>query len=555
MTIRLLATYDGFPPQSIITLDAGLEATLIAAGNASATLTGGTVAYRYRAAVDIQPATKLRGSVELIANRSTLVPLTEGSVLTITPTAGTTGAHQRYFVADIDDGGEADVSRSIGATVLTVGPFKGDFVIDVKCTTGSLVAEVSDASAALVNAAILAGKLTAAQKNRAIHAPIGGQMTSVAGQASFTWSFTVQSDVPFDAVRPIFFHSDPTPLPGVKVSAAANANWLNDKSGTALTYTQATWAGAATGTLTAGATQRPSVNAPDFIPCSSVTRTDGGTGYIAQIRAYFPTATTLPISLNQVADMTQLAVLSSGMFMSERTTGDFTSTAAGFGGTYPGRTDTPFWGVELLCRGKVVSFIEFGDSITRGQTVTDILNRNFGERACLAQSLAVNGIAFSNGNCGWSSQTTNQFLARAQDVLAVVKPTCAVYAPFSPNDYGATITQALIETERYKLGVFLDLCAANNVVPVIWTGTPAAGNKAWNAASDNLRKAFNADMRTAYAGKVLVFDADAALSDNASPANLVGTYTADQIHWNSAGHAAAGVRFVQDVIAKLQAEL
>jgi len=141
MTIRLLSTYDGFTPQSIITLDSALEASLIAGGNATATLTGGTVAYRERQPVMIQPAVPKRGTVSLIANRKAIVPLTEGSALTITPTAGTTGAYQRYDAS----GAAVGALTTIGATQLTIGAFEGDFTVEIKCTTGSLVAKTSDA--------------------------------------------------------------------------------------------------------------------------------------------------------------------------------------------------------------------------------------------------------------------------------------------------------------------------------------------------------------------------------------------------------------------------
>jgi len=141
MTIRLLSTYDGFAPQSIITLDSALEASLIAGGNATATLTGGTVAYRERQPVMIQPAVPKRGTVSLIANRKAIVPLTEGSALTITPTAGTTGTYQRYDAS----GAAVGALTTIGAAPLTIGAFEGDFTVEIKCTTGSLVAKTADA--------------------------------------------------------------------------------------------------------------------------------------------------------------------------------------------------------------------------------------------------------------------------------------------------------------------------------------------------------------------------------------------------------------------------
>jgi len=142
MTIRLLSTYDGFAPQSIITLDSELETALIAGGNATATLTGGTVAYRERQPVMIQPAVQKRGTVNLIANRKATVPLTEGSTLTITPATGTTGTYQRYDAS----GAAVGALMAIGTTPLVVGPFEGDFTVEIKCTTGALVAKVGDAA-------------------------------------------------------------------------------------------------------------------------------------------------------------------------------------------------------------------------------------------------------------------------------------------------------------------------------------------------------------------------------------------------------------------------
>lgn len=156
MTIRLLSTYDGFSPNDIITIDPALEASFIAAGNATANLAGGVVAYRERQPVMIQPATKKRGGVSLIANRKAIVPLTEGSVLTITPAAGTTGTYQRY------DGSGAAVgsSAAIATSVLMAGPFEGDFTVEIKCTTGSLTAKAADAAGTAVQAPMLANGLS-----------------------------------------------------------------------------------------------------------------------------------------------------------------------------------------------------------------------------------------------------------------------------------------------------------------------------------------------------------------------------------------------------------
>lgn len=142
MTIRLLSTYDGFAPQSILTLDPAIESALIADGNASATLTGGTVAYRERPPVLIQPAVQKHGSVALIANRKAIVPMSEGTLLTITPTAGTTGTYQRYDSA----GAAVGALTALTAATLTVGSFEGDSTVEIKCTTGTMAVKVRDAA-------------------------------------------------------------------------------------------------------------------------------------------------------------------------------------------------------------------------------------------------------------------------------------------------------------------------------------------------------------------------------------------------------------------------
>lgn len=155
MTIRLLSTYDGFPPNSVITIDPALEAAFIAAGNATANLTGGVVGYRQVSPLMVQPSVQRHGSVDLTANRKATVPMSEGTLLTITPTAGTTGTYQRY-----DSAGAAVGSLTvIGTAVLTVGAFEGDFTVEIKCATGTMALKVRDAAtgAAQVSSA---GKIT-----------------------------------------------------------------------------------------------------------------------------------------------------------------------------------------------------------------------------------------------------------------------------------------------------------------------------------------------------------------------------------------------------------
>jgi hypothetical protein len=123
----------------------------------------------------------------------------------------------------------------------------------IKTPTGRLGFSVGDS---IVQPDISAA-LTRANLTRAVRAPIAGEFVSAANQGTFTWGLVCQIDTPFDAVRPILFHVDTAAIVGVTACAAAGPDFVNDKHGNALTWTNATFGGAASGTLPAGAAPRP----------------------------------------------------------------------------------------------------------------------------------------------------------------------------------------------------------------------------------------------------------------------------------------------------------
>lgn len=438
----------------------------------------------------------------------------------------------------VNENGEIVFSSGDGTTNVT-GNVPNDFI---------QIDEVTSKVKAIFDNQMLSAKLANSQLSRALLAPMGGEQAVIANFATYTYMTIAQVDVPYDAVRPVLFNAASNDIPGVSFCVASGPNPSGDKSGNTLTWTRGAFNGAPTATQLAGTAQRPTVLGGDMTPCPSVPRTDGGSGYAVYVRVCIPTGGTLAGSLSSNVDYIQLNSLTKNMMYSNRAPGDFvtTSTAAyPAGGT---RGDTTIWGIELLCRGQVVSVIDFGDSITRGQGAVAVKSRNFCQVAADKATMTMQGTAVTNANCGWSSQTSAMYLQRAQDVLAVVKPTLAVYAGFSPNDDPNTgaITPAMIDAERYRLQTFIELCRKNSIVPVTWTGLPAS--KGWNATSDDRRKAYNVEMKTLYSKTALVADFAKVLSDGKSPAAIIPGYS-DGTHPYDNGNELLGTQFITDVLS------
>lgn len=136
MTIRLLSQYDNCPPNSIITLDGGTEAGMVAAKQASTDLTGGTPFVPQAGALHVY-----NGPFTVRARRARKVALAEGLAITVTGAAGATGT-----VARLDASDAVLQTWTVGAGVLPpIGPFSGTQKILLTCTVGSIDATVGDA--------------------------------------------------------------------------------------------------------------------------------------------------------------------------------------------------------------------------------------------------------------------------------------------------------------------------------------------------------------------------------------------------------------------------
>lgn len=137
--VRLLSTYQGFAPQSIISLPDATATALIGQGGATTTLTGGTRAYRLVANRDTA-AQKLPIGVHTVTqNQQMNVLIPEGQIVTMTGDASA--------AATVTRNGSAD-TWTIGASgVRTIGPYLNQQILVVSCTAGTVQAENHSAGA------------------------------------------------------------------------------------------------------------------------------------------------------------------------------------------------------------------------------------------------------------------------------------------------------------------------------------------------------------------------------------------------------------------------
>jgi len=471
-----------------------------------------------------------------------------GQVLTVTAPAGSSA----YVVEP-----ETLVpALSIASQSQKVGPYEATKNITLTCTTGAISYEVSEAPSTVVTSTdggtligIANGRKTIKgwPLNRMFRAALDCNQSTPAAQPSMTWQHMVQCDAPFDAVRPIVMHSTSAQA-GVTFACASGADW-SDKTGNALTWVAGTWAGgSSSGTLAVGTAARPSVNVPDMCYVQSLARTDGGSGAIAYVRLYLPTAGSAAQCLHQSGDYSQISGLTKGAMYVNRWAGDGVSVIANYS-PGAGRLDSPIWGFEFLCRGQVVGVVAVGDSITAG-TGSTILRRNWAERAAITNSATGSIVAFGSANGGFPGQTSSQYVLRALDLITALTPPVMVYSPWTPNDFpgaGGPVTATVINLMRANLAKFVAACRAVGTLPVIWTGLPCP-SKGINAASDQLRKDFNAEIRATYGTQVIVWDADAVMSNGASPAGFLPGMSADDLHPTDAGYDALAAKFWLDAL-------
>ena len=284
---------------------------------------------------------------------------------------------------------------------------------------------------------------------------------------------------------------------------------------------------------------------PGFIP---VARSDGGTRPLVSVRVY-----ALGANVNYMGNGTQYfsnwATRTAGLvrLRSNSTTGSSQiTTTTGWSTSNWG----PALGFVYGAENPTYQVASFGDSIYEGQGT--YIGGSFCLQATEAQNLAGGRTLFSYNNCSWSGQSTSQFLQNIIDTTtAGIVPDIAILPCGSPNDVGNTsITSTMINLMRSNLISMLDVCAINNITPIVCTWMPTNSSVNNYGSSDSLRVAYNAEiLSTMAANGIITADVNLPMSGVTTGGQVQMTvgYTTDNIHPNDAGNLAC-VPYVQTAL-------
>lgn len=329
------------------------------------------------------------------------------------------------------------------------------------------------------------------------------------GGTAKTHHCVVSTALPFDGVQIVLAacNSGTTvPITSAAVCPVPDAADLNMSAGT---WTAATFSGSAGGSIpTRSGSERRTYLVSDYIPVSSVARSDGGAYPLIAIRAYMGTTGTYTL-LGAAAgadDFTNWATKPDGRIHVMRyADGDCVTTPASFANT-TNRNTSPIVGVIYYARGRVVNVVGFGDSITEGRNT--YLNEGWGLPACKLATAAVastSKVAYEWSNLAWAgSQWENGaaspggFRLAISDAITASLPIDVACIPaWSANDFAneAALTDAAMRTDCQQpvmrsVGAMRDA----TIAPVLWTGLPVATTVRDYNAADARRRTWNATM-------------------------------------------------------------
>lgn len=505
----------------------------------------------------------------------------EGSVLSIE--ASVTGAG-KYEQVDIKTGQTIGAVVSIGNKAkLTTAAKKGTVYYLITTTAGSIDAMVEDA---VLGGLQVVGQVGGSQSVRTpddvlrfagvslrrdvavCQQFVGNLGASTYTAQSRTWLSKMSAPCEFDAIQLVIGHAGPT-TPTIKAIVAVTETAANDTpanrfnpivGGVAYMTVDSTneqygfktprWGGAGTKTYAGTGTRYNMEYAiSDILPLSSVPRADiPGANPLLIVRV-FNDGTSQPLVCYVDAGLANLRTAGGAngnqIFQCAYDSGlDEVATP----GSNPGSlsTATIVVGAIFYSRRSGASYVTIGDSITENDGLVADKLSSWGLRAADAVSTQSAPVAYVNAGC--SGQNSTAYLASGLSALAALKPNVAQYSAWSPNDFSGVPTVAVlrnrIEKMASNLQVFLDYCAKNRIISIVSTGIPNPASLT-TPALDNMRKAYNDSIRTrAASGQFILCDMDAAVSDNASPANILPAYNwlgdGGGIHPNEAGIAVMG---------------
>jgi hypothetical protein len=441
MTIKLLAAYDIYPQNAIVTLAAGTEAGLIAARLASATLTGG-VTY-------VAPA------VPPVINNARVS--TSGGVSTIIDDAGNV----------VNVGGTTAV-----ATATALGLVKGAGI----AADGTLK------------------PIAAAVNTRGFFRAFGVSSQVVEQQGSYRNIMKIRAAAKFSRVRMWVMGRTVTQVTGIRFAVAptdepSNAtiaqSYYPRSGGVSQNVFQdtANANGWRVGTFSGGATSGsiyesqglqgaynpygsyqaiPDIVVSDWVDCASLTALDdtgGAIGPLMLARVYFASGQLAASAYTNGG--TGAIVMCTGNFP---TSNDMVADLTNVPAASPGVTSAqfPYIAFEFDYDVKVRSFAFVGDSVTEGYNwPTNSVN-----------AVTTPSKPYTFANLGMSTHRQSEFSANFDQYLKRgAKFTDVLFPSHSTNDSQALLINSNTGFNRLRnqLLQFLDMCDAHGIRVWLWT--------------------------------------------------------------------------------------
>lgn len=392
-----------------------------------------------------------------------------------------------------------------------------------------------------------------ARRYEALYKPMGNSAAGLSfGQSAglstskFTATVKVELEADIDAVRLLFQNrsinaiSNITALVGttetadVSTSAKIGSPTILGTSYQALQGTTdvngwrpVTWGGATSGNVPA-ATTAIQIAISDWIPKSTISRSDGGT------RPLFLWRTFVDGTVTPVAFMSSYSVSIQQPTAPMRNRVIQNSTNVGSDGiTTPSVSMTG--GILSLesfpiCRFRVPVFSVWGvgDSITQNDGIVADKISSWGMRACMDLSTPSKPVVYANMGC--SSQTSATYISICRTFLAagVPAPSCLVVSPASVNDNGYDANFA--EKQSSQIIELLKLCSDYKIPYIVmWPWLP---NDGYDVARDNTRKAMNVKIKAAAQAAGIIWIEFPSIGNGSSPEKYTTAYRFDNIHPN-----------------------
>lgn len=367
---------------------------------------------------------------------------------------------------------------------------------------------------------------------------IGGRMGTFDASTQKTFQLTLETADHFDAVRIIFASTDRINSHAMLSCAASVTGSRIDLNNSAGTWVAGSRQGQTQifSEVAPSGPDRVTYTLSDWIPISSIARTDSGTNPLLVVRAYMSATATLPVYGNGTDDFTNWASRTDRrMWAARYQDGDQATAPTGFTST-TNRSQTPIVGVQYLARGQVITVAGVGDSITEGQGT--YLGEGFIFPAI--ESLSDSQTKYEYMNVGWSGQSMDRFTERALDILeSEIRPDVLVIPAASPNDIATTIAATDITAFRSRRSRIVAAAKEFGVAPVVWTWLPTNTAVKNYGATDSLRTAYNTEVLAQAGRNLVVADTSTAVSGSTSggQVQLSAGSQSDGIHPNDTGNA------------------